>query len=103
MKIINGNKDNFESLISDEVVLVDFYAKWCGPCKMLGPVLEEIANERDSVKIVKIDIDENTELTKKYGIMSVPTLILFKNGQIIDIKNGFMPKPILTNWLNEKK
>ena len=103
MKIISGNEDNFESLINDEVVLVDFYAKWCGPCKMLGPVLEEIANERDSLKIVKIDIDENTELTKKYGVMSVPTLILFKNGQIIDIKNGFMPKPILTNWLNEKK
>lgn len=102
MEIIDGNEENFESLINDDTVLVDFHATWCGPCKMLGPVLEDIASERSSVKIVKIDIDQNSELIKKYGVMSVPTLILFKNGQMVDKKNGFMPKEVLMDWLNEQ-
>lgn len=102
MEIIDGNEENFESLINDDTVLVDFHATLCGPCKMLGPVLEDIASERSSVKIVKIDIDQNSELIKKYGVMSVPTLILFKNGQMVDKKNGFMPKEVLMDWLNEQ-
>jgi len=99
MEIIHGNENNFNDLINDEVVLVDFYATWCGPCRMLGPVLEELADDRSNIKIVKIDVDENQALAKNYGIMSVPTLILFKNGNLVDTKHGFMPKDELTNWI----
>lgn len=102
MKIIYGNEENFKNLINDDTVLVDFYASWCGPCKMLGPVLEDLANDRSGIKIVKIDIDENLNLAKQYGIMSVPTLMLFKKGQIVATKSGFMPKEMLNNWLNER-
>ena len=66
---------------------------------MLGPVLEELANDRSNIKIVKIDVDQNQALAKNYGIMSVPTLMLFKNGKLIDTKHGFMPKDELTNWI----
>lgn len=101
MSIIHGNQEEFDNLISDGKVLVDFYATWCGPCRMLGPVLEDVSNDRSEVKIVKIDIDENRELAKRYGIMSVPTLMIFKNGQNVDTKNGFMPKELLEEWLEE--
>ena len=97
--IEHGNNNNFESLISKGVVLVDFYAEWCGPCKMLSPILEEISNE---TKIVKINVDEEEELSRKYGVMSIPTLILFKDGKDIDKKVGFMPKEEINNWINNK-
>ena len=103
MAVIHGNESEFETLIGNGVVLVDFFATWCGPCKMLGPVLEEMSEERDSLKIVKIDIDENMDLARKYGIMSVPTLILFKDGKQISTKNGFMPKELLTKWIEEHR
>lgn len=99
MSIIHGNKENINELISGELVLVDFFATWCGPCRMLGPVLEDIANERSRVKIVKIDIDENAELARAYGIMSVPTMILFKNGVQVDTRTGFMPKDEVMKWI----
>ena len=101
--IKQGNEENFNDLKSNGVVLVDFYANWCGPCKMLGPVLEEIANERGSVDILKVDVDENPLLAKNYGIMSIPTMLLFKNGQLISTKNGFMSKDEIENWLNDIK
>ena len=102
MEIIHANKDNFNSVINNDVVLVDFFANWCGPCKMLGPVLEEMANERSSVKIVKVDIDESMELARQYGIMSVPTLLLFKDGNLVAQTTGFMSKNDLENWINER-
>ena len=83
MEIIHGTETDFNTHINDSLVLVDFFATWCGPCKMLGPVLEEIANDRVDVKIVKIDTDECPNLSKEYGIMSVPTLMLFKNGEVV--------------------
>src|SRR5574344_1743145 len=103
MEIIHGNEENFESLIKDDLVLVDFFATWCGPCKMLGPVLENIASSRNNTKIVKIDIDQNMDLARKFGIMSGPTMILFKNGNQVSLKNGFVPEEQLNNLIEENK
>lgn len=103
MALIHGNEANFDHLVSNHLVLVDFFATWCGPCKMLGPVLEQLASDRSEVEIVKIDVDENENLARRFGIMSVPTLILFKNGQIVSQKTGFMPKELLTRWIEENK
>lgn len=103
MEIINGNESEFNSLVSNGIVLVDFYATWCGPCKMLAPVLEEVASDRDELKVVKMDIDENMELAKTYGVMSVPTLMLFKDGNMVSKKIGFMPKELITSWVEENK
>ena len=101
--IIIGNKEDYNELIMGDLVLVDFFAKWCGPRKMLGQVLEEISNERNDLIIVKIDVDENPDLAKLNGVMSVPTLILFKNGNVVARQSGFMPKEILNKWIDENK
>lgn len=103
MEIIHGNEQEFNSLIQNDLVLVDFYATWCGPCKMLTPVLEELASSRDDMKIVKIDVDQNPNLSKEYAIMSVPTLVLFKNGEIVSTEHGFLPKPALEKWIIENR
>ena len=103
MAIMHATENNFKDLVSDEFVLVDFFATWCGPCKMLGPVLEELANDRADVKIVKVDIDEARSLAREYGVMSGITLLLFKNGSIVSQKSGNMPKEMLTNWINEER
>ena len=100
--MIQANKENFDSLISNDVVLVDFFATWCGPCKMLTPVLEELSNDRSLVKIVKVDIDESMDLAKRYGIMSVPTLLLFKDGKLIANRVGFASKNEIEDWIREK-
>jgi len=101
MNVIYGNEENFNELISSGEVLVDFFATWCGPCKMLSPVLEELASDRSSVKVVKIDVDENPNLARNFGIMSVPTLILFKDGKELSKQSGYMPKEELIDWINE--
>lgn len=103
MALVHGNESNFSDLTNHGLVLVDFFATWCGPCKMLSPVLEDLASDRSEVEIVKVDIDENENLAKSYGIMSVPTLMLFKDGQLIDQKVGFLPKELLTKWIEEHK
>ena len=90
--IKHGSSDSFNDLISSDIVLVDFFATWCGPCRMLGPVLEEMANDRSDIDIVKMDVDECPDIAKNYGIMSVPSLLLFKNGSLVSKKVGFMPK-----------
>lgn len=84
MTILNLTKENFaqEVLQSDKTVLVDFYADWCGPCKMQGPVLEELANDRDDVKVCKLNIDEQRDLAIEYGVMSIPTLMIVKGGEV---------------------
>lgn len=96
-------KENFDDEIAKGRILVDFYATWCGPCKMLAPVLEEVASDRDELKVVKMDIDENMDLAKTYGVMSVPTLMLFKDGNMVSKKIGFMPKELITSWVEENK
>ncbi len=99
MEIIHGNENNFNDIVQGELVLVDFFATWCGPCRMLGPVLEELAEERSNITVAKIDVDESASLAKNYGIMSVPTLLLFKDGKLVDQRSGFMPKEELTRWI----
>lgn len=100
---ILGDSSNFKSLIQDDLVLVDFFATWCGPCKMLAPVLTELASDRASLKVVKVDIDGSADLAREYGIMSVPTLMLFKNGALVAKQSGFMPKELLSRWIEENK
>ncbi len=103
MNIVEGNNNNFDDLINDDLVLVDFFATWCGPCRMLAPVLEEISSDRSNLKIVKMDVDQNEEIAKRYGIMSIPTLGLFRNGNLITKRTGFMPKEELNNWIEENR
>lgn len=101
--LIEGNESNFNQLVNNDLVLVDFFAEWCGPCRMLEPVLDDVANDRSDFDIVKVDIDKNRALAQQFGVMSVPTLMIFKKGELIETKNGFIPKELLVNWVNEHK
>lgn len=94
MAVININKENFEKevLQSTVPVLVDFWADWCGPCRMVGPILEEIAQERTDIKICKINVDEQQALASRYQIMTIPTLMVVKNGEIVNRTAGAHPK-----------
>ncbi len=101
MAAIYVTKDNFESevLKAEVPVLVDFFAQWCAPCKMLMPIVEMVAEEVKDAKICKIDIDENPELTAQYRIMSVPTLMVFKNGEAVARNSGVISKDAILNML----
>lgn len=101
-KAINVNSTNFsqEVLQSSIPVLVDFWAQWCGPCRMVLPMIEEIAVEVDGqAKVCKVNVDEAQDLAAQYNVMSIPTLIIFKNGQIVDQMMGALPKPALIDKL----
>ena len=97
MRNINTREFNSEVLNQRGVVIVDFYATWCGPCKMLTPVLESIDNEMENIKVVKVDIDESRRLAMNYGIQSVPTIKIFKDGREVVTRVGFQPKETLEN------
>lgn len=100
MKIINENE--FEATIANGVVLVDFFATWCGPCKMLTPVLEELSEElAGKMQIVKVDVDQSGDLAMRFGIMSVPTMLIFKNGEAVGSLQGYMPKQQLLEKLQQ--
>ena len=94
MKVLHINKDNFhnEVINSDKPVLLDFFASWCGPCRMVGPILDEIAEEREDIKVCKVDIDQQPELASRFRVMSVPTLMVMREGQIVEQSIGAKPK-----------
>ena len=100
----NITDENFETevLKASKPTLVDFWAEWCGPCKQIGPILEEIAIEQESkIRVLKINIDENPQTPQKYGVRGIPTLMLFKQGKLIDTKVGSLPKSSLEAWLQD--
>lgn len=95
---------NFEEIIkSDKPVLVDFWAEWCGPCKMIAPVVEELAADYEGKAVIgKVDVDSNPEVSAKFGIRSIPTLLVFKNGEIVDKQIGAVPKTVLSEKLDKQ-
>lgn len=101
MKILNDQEFVEEVLKSDKPVVVDFFADWCGPCKMMGPIFEETANEEEvkDVKFVKVNVDDAPETSSKLGIRSIPTLIIFKNGKAADTNSGVITKERLISWI----
>jgi thioredoxin 1 len=102
MAIIHATDQSFDENIKEGLVLVDFWAPWCGPCKMIAPVLEELDGEIEGkASIVKVDVDDNQETAGKYGIMSIPTLVLFKDGEIVDKVVGFKPKEALAELISK--
>ena len=94
---------NFDEEIKNSQlpILVDFWAEWCGPCKQIGPMLEEIGEvKKDNLKILKLNVDENPQTPQKFGVRGIPTLMLFKNGNLVDTKVGSLPKNMLESWLD---
>ncbi len=104
MAVMHVNEQNFDELISgDKPVFVDFFATWCGPCKMLSPILEQVEQEMgEKVDFAKVDIDESMELAKRYGIMSIPTMIMFQNGTEVSRAVGFRQKSQIEEMINSK-
>ena len=102
MAIVDVNDQNFAQETGEGLVLVDFWAPWCGPCKMIAPVLEELDGElSDKVQIVKLNVDDNQETASQYGVMSIPTMLLMKDGNVVDQVVGFQPKEALAELVNK--
>ena len=95
---IELTNESFDELIKDDIVLVDFYADWCGPCKMLSPIIDEVAKE-ENVKLIKINVDNHEELSRRFGIMSIPTVIVFKNGEESHKNIGLTSKEEIISWI----
>lgn len=105
MAVLHTDKNGFQKEVLDEkrIVLVDFYADWCGPCKMTGPIIDELSNEMKDVKFVKINVDENSELASSYQVFSIPTFIIFKDGKVVHQFVGAMSKEGFINEINSVK
>jgi thioredoxin 1 len=101
MSVLNINKSNFEAevLQSEQKVLLDFWAPWCAPCRMLAPIVDEIAAERPDLKVVKVNVDEEVELAAEYGIMSIPTLVVFEKGEVVNKITGARPKEAILEMI----
>ncbi len=91
--------ENFESISKDKTILVDFYADWCGPCKMMSPIIDEIKDEYKDIDVYKINVDDNSELSRKYGVMSIPTIMIFKNGELKNKFIGMTSKETIINCI----
>jgi thioredoxin 1 len=104
MSAINVTKNNFKSEIveSDKPVLLDFYASWCGPCRMVSPIIEEIAQEAENVKVGKVNVDDEPELARAFGVMSIPTLVVMKEGKVVNKTVGARPKAAIMAMLVEQ-
>ena len=102
MSVIKLTNENFEieAVKSEKPVFIDFYADWCGPCKMVSPIVDEIAEERDDVKICKVNVDDAPEIAAMFGVQSIPTLVLIKNGEVADVSVGVRPKPAILKMIN---
>ena len=103
MGIVTVTKDNFEEevLKQDKPVLIDFNADWCGPCRMVGPILEDISNDNDNIKIVSINVDDNYDLAENYQVTSIPCLVYLKEGKEVKRQVGFLPKDELEKFIGE--
>lgn len=99
MAVVYADSTNLEEQVKDGIVILDFYADWCGPCKMIGPVLEQVANENSDVKVVKVNVDENIGLAQQYGVQGIPALFVLKQGKVVSQKAGFMPKDAIVKWV----
>ena len=101
MSVIKINKENFQNEVieSSKPVLLDFYADWCGPCRMVGPTVSEIADERSDIKVGKINVDEQPELAAKFGVASIPMLVVMKEGKVVNTSVGAMPKEQILGML----
>lgn len=93
--------DNFEKIVEDSVCILDFNATWCGPCRMLHPVFDKVSEEIENVKFISVDVDDNPNLSAKFGIRSIPTLIILKNGKIVNSSMGYLDEDALTNFIKK--
>ncbi len=104
MALEHANDANFADLVKNGITLVDFWASWCGPCRMFGPIFEAVSNQISDVNFVKFEIDETNRRTPaKYGIRSIPSILAFKDGEVIEARTGLMDPETLTNWITELK
>lgn len=104
MALNHANDANFADLVSNGITLVDFWASWCGPCRMFGPIFEQVSTQIPDVNFVKFEIDESNRRTPaKYGIRSIPSIMAFKNGELIEARTGVMDPETLTDWIRELK
>lgn len=101
MAVFKVTKDNFDEVkTSNKTVLIDFYADWCGPCRMVSPIIDEIANERPDVLVCKVNVDEEPALAQMFDVSSIPTIVVMKNGEIVNTSIGARAKPIILSWLD---